>query len=38
MCRQSYQLGLDHGAAYLGVLLGLTVLASVLLFRRRDIP
>lgn len=38
MCRQSYQLGLDHGAAYLGVLLGLTVVASVLLFRRRDVP
>ncbi len=38
MCRQSYLLGLGQGAAYLAVLLGLTGLVSVFLFRRRDIP
>lgn len=38
ICRQSYWLGLDHGAVYLGTLLAVTVIGSLLLFRRRDIP
>lgn len=37
-CIQSYTLGLGQGAAYLGVLLVLAVLVSVLGFRRRDVP
>ena len=38
MCDQSYLLGLGHGAAYLGVLLGVVLVLSLVLFRRRDIP
>ncbi len=37
-CIQSYTLGLGHGATYLGVLLTLAVVLSVLSFRRRDVP
>ena len=37
-CDQSYVLGLAHGATYLAVLLGLAVAASVVSFRRRDVP
>jgi hypothetical protein len=37
-CNQTITVSLAHGAAYLGVLLGLTLLASALTFRRRDIP
>lgn len=36
-CEKAYVLTLGHGAAYLGVLLAVTVLASFVLFRRRDI-
>lgn len=36
-CETTYQLGLGHGAAYLGVLLALAVLVSLLAFRRRDV-
>lgn len=38
VCSQTVHLTLAQGATYLGVLLGLVVVASVLLFRRRDIP
>ena len=38
VCDQSYQLGLGHGATYLGVLLLATLVVSVLVFRRRDVP
>jgi hypothetical protein len=38
VCDQSYQLGLGQGAAYLGVLLLVTLFVSVLAFRRRDVP
>lgn len=38
VCDQSYRLGLGHGAAYLGVLLAVTLLVSLLAFRRRDVP
>jgi hypothetical protein len=37
-CIQSYVLGLGHGAVYLGVLLALAALVSVVAFRRRDVP
>ncbi|MGZ8744170.1 MAG: hypothetical protein ACXWXO_14725 [Nocardioides sp.] len=37
-CDQSYVITLQHAAVYLGVLLGLAVLASIVSFRRRDIP
>lgn len=37
-CVQSYTLTLAHGAGYLSVLLLVVVVASALLFRRRDIP
>lgn len=37
-CVQSYLLGPVHGAVYLGVLLVLAVVVSVLSFRRRDLP
>ncbi len=37
-CIQSYTLGLGHGATYLGVLLVLAVVLSVVTFRRRDVP
>jgi hypothetical protein len=33
-----YTLSLEHAAAYLGVLLLLAVVASVVAFRRRDVP
>lgn len=36
-CEKSYVLGLGHGAAYLGVLLAVTVLLSWVWFRRRDV-
>jgi ABC-2 type transport system permease protein len=38
LCSQTGALSLADGAAYLGVLLVVVVLLSVLLFRRRDIP
>lgn len=38
VCDQSYQLTIGHGAAYLGLLLGVTLLVSLLAFRRRDVP
>jgi ABC-2 type transport system permease protein len=37
-CSPFYTLPLSHAAAYLGVLLLLAVLVSVLSFRRRDVP
>jgi len=37
-CSSTYILPLGHAAAYLGVLLVLAVVASVLTFRRRDVP
>lgn len=37
-CIQSYTLGLGHAAAYLGVLLVLAVVLSLVTFRRRDVP
>jgi ABC-2 type transport system permease protein len=37
-CIQSYILGLEHGAAYLGALLLVAVVVSVVAFRRRDVP
>ena len=37
-CDGSYTLGLAHGATYLGVMLVVVLVASVLLFRRRDVP
>lgn len=37
-CSQQYTLSLAHGATYLAALLVLVVVASALLFRRRDIP
>lgn len=36
-CESSYQLGLAHGAAYLGALLALAVVVSLLAFHRRDV-
>ncbi len=36
-CSQQVGVSLLHGASYLGVLLGLTLLVSVLFFRRRDV-
>ncbi|HSK32286.1 MAG TPA: hypothetical protein VK903_02260, partial [Propionicimonas sp.] len=36
-CEKSYVLGMGHGAAYLGILLGLTTLLSWAWFRRRDV-
>ena len=38
VCDQSYQLGIGHGATYLGLLLLATLVVSVLVFRRRDVP
>jgi ABC-2 type transport system permease protein len=38
MCDQMATVTLAQGATYLGVMLALVVVASVLLFRRRDIP
>lgn len=37
-CDQSYVLGLVHGSTYLGVLLAVSVVLSLLAFRRRDVP
>ena len=37
-CVQQLTVSLLHGVVYLGVLLLVTLLASVLLFRRRDVP
>lgn len=37
-CSPTYELSLQHGATYLGVLLVLAVAGSLLTFRRRDIP
>ncbi len=37
-CVQQLTVSLVHGVVYLGVLLLVTLLASVLLFRRRDVP
>lgn len=37
-CVQQLTVSLAHGVVYLGVLLLVTLLASVLLFRRRDVP
>ncbi len=37
-CNQMVRMGLDQGASYLGVVLALVLVCSVLLFRRRDIP
>jgi hypothetical protein len=37
-CDQMVNLTLGQGATYLGVFLGLVLVASLLLFRRRDIP
>lgn len=36
-CEKSYLLGMGHGAAYLGVLLGVTVVLSWAWFRRREV-
>lgn len=36
-CVQSYVLGLVHGSTYLGVLLAVAVVLSLLTFRRRDV-
>jgi ABC-2 type transport system permease protein len=36
-CDQSYLLGIGHGATYLGVVLALALVLSVLSFRRRDV-
>jgi hypothetical protein len=38
VCDQEYLVSLEHAAAYLGGLLLLTLAASVLAFRRRDVP
>ncbi|HSV38054.1 MAG TPA: hypothetical protein VLI04_04785 [Nocardioidaceae bacterium] len=37
-CMQMFTLSLTHGAVYLAALLALVVVASALLFRRRDVP
>ena len=37
-CSSTYVLPLSHAAVYLGVLLALAVVVSVLTFRRRDVP
>jgi hypothetical protein len=37
-CTPTYLLTLQHAAAYLGVLLALAVVASLVAFRRRDVP
>ena len=37
-CIQSYVLGIGHGAGYLGALLLLAVVVSLVAFRRRDVP
>jgi hypothetical protein len=37
-CIQSYVLGIGHSVGYLGVLLVLAVVVSLLAFRRRDVP
>jgi hypothetical protein len=37
-CASTYQLSLQHGAIYLGALLLLAVVVSLLTFRRRDVP
>ncbi len=37
-CDQSYTLGLEHGATYLGVMLVAALVVSLLMFRRRDVP
>lgn len=37
-CQPWYSLGAEHGAAYLGVLLAITVLVSLVAFGRRDVP
>ena len=37
-CSPTYQLDLQHSATYLGALLVLAVVGSVLTFRRRDLP
>lgn len=36
-CARTYELGAGHAAAYLGVLLGLAIVVSLLAFRRRDV-
>ena len=36
-CNQMVRMGLDQGAGYLGVVLALVLVASVLLFRHRDV-
>jgi ABC-2 type transport system permease protein len=38
VCSQHYTISLLHGAAYLGMLLVVTLAVSALAFRRRDIP
>jgi ABC-2 type transport system permease protein len=38
VCARTYVLSLTHASVYLGVLLVVTLLASAVLFRRRDIP
>jgi hypothetical protein len=38
VCSQQFTVSLAHGAAYLGVLLLVTLLVSAFAFRRRDIP
>lgn len=37
-CTPTYLLTLEHAAVYLGVLLALAVVASLVAFRRRDVP
>ena len=37
VCERSYELGLAHAAVYLGVLLLVTLVVSLLVFRRRDV-
>jgi hypothetical protein len=37
MCSQQYTVSLVHGSAFLGALLGLTLVVSAVVFRRRDI-
>jgi hypothetical protein len=37
-CDQSVLMGLDQAVGYLGVVLALVLVCSVLVFRRRDIP
>jgi disulfide bond formation protein DsbB len=37
-CDPTYVLSLEHAAVYLGVLLAIAVVASLVAFRRRDVP